>query len=250
LDFILAQSGHNTPEWFVWRKTLMADVARYNSLPLILPISCSGVTTLISCSFLAVSWKSPQQVDPAYRNHLRQGYVKELGLLLSSLPARFHPAIQSCINSMDDILSLPMVLLHQDFGWSNIMVDEASCHLVGVIDWAEAEICPFGLNLSILESITGRLHLKNGWSRYEDYNILQDTLWNTFKQEVGGLTGDTVCTIKSARIMGLLLCYGFTSRLAHMPEPVPIGNDEVGRYNTLSLDGFLLNPATRLDSLN
>lgn len=47
---------------------------------------------------------------------------------------------------MDAILFLSMLLLHRDFGACNIMVDETSCHWVGVIEWAEAEGCPFGLN--------------------------------------------------------------------------------------------------------
>ena len=50
--------------------------------------------------------------------------------------------------------------------------------------------------------------------------------------------------------MGLLLSSGFTGRLVNETEPVPIGDDEVGRYNMLSLDGLPLNPATRLDNLD
>ena len=73
---------------------------------------------------------------------------------------------------MEAILSLPMVLLHRDFG---IMVDGMSCHLTGIIDWAEAEICPFGQNLHSLQALTGALQLKNGWRRYVGYEVLQDT---------------------------------------------------------------------------
>lgn len=148
---------------------------------------------------------------------------------------------------MDDILALPMVLLHRDLGSCNIIVDEATCHLVGVIDWAEAEVCPFGLNLHSLQSLTGKLHLRNGWTRYEDYDILQDIFWETFKREVGGLSDDQFRSIKLARVLGLLLSSGFTSRLANEPKPVPIGDDEHGRYNMLSLDGFLLDPLTKFD---
>ena len=177
-------------------------------------------------------------VDPSYRNRLSQTYTSELQLLLTALPVRFHAIIQSCIDSVDAILSLPMVFLHQDFGDSNIMVDETTCHLVGVIDWAEAEIGPFGLNLSALESLSGKLHLRNGWSRYEDYNILQDTFWDTLTQEVGNIAEDDLRTVRLARITGLLLTRGFTSRFANDPEHVPIGDDEQGRYNMLFSMGF------------
>lgn len=138
-----------------------------------------------------------------------------------------------------------MVLLHRDFGTCNIIVDETSCHLVGVVDWAEAEICPFGLNLHSLEALTGKLRLRDGWSRYEDYATLQDVFWSTFAQQVGGVDEDTVQTIKLARITGLLLSAGFTSRLANEPALVPICDDEIGRYKMLSLDGFLINLETR-----
>jgi hypothetical protein len=153
------------------------------------------------------------------------------------------------MNSMDNILSLPMVLLHRDFGSSNIMVDEVTCHLTGVIDWADAEVCPFGLTLDSLQSLTGHLHLRDGWTRFEDYDNLQEVFWSMFKQEVGGLSDDQLRTIKLARVLGVLLSSGFTSRFANQPEPAPIGDDENGRYNMLSLDGFLINPQTKFDGL-
>jgi hypothetical protein len=79
---------------------------------------------------------------------------------------------------------------------------------------------------------------------------LQDTFGDTFKQEVGEVPEDDLRTIRLARITGLLLTHGFTSRLANDPDHVPIGDDERGRYNMLSLDGFLINPETRFEGLN
>jgi len=145
---------------------------------------------------------------------------------------------------------MPMVLLHPDFGSCNIMVDKTSCHLPGIIDWAEAEILPFGQNLQSLQALTGALHLKNGWRRYKDYGALQDTFWSTFPDEVGDLSAETIKTIKAARIIGFLLSSGFTNRLANKPRPTPIRDDERGRCNMLFPDGFLVNPTTRFDGLN
>lgn len=198
---------------------------------------------------MALSWKGPRPVSPEYCGSLKRAYIRDLQALYSALPPRFQPIIHTCINSMDNILSLPMVLLHRDFGSCNIIVDGVTCHLVGVIDWAEAEVCPFGLNLHSLQSLTGKLHLRNGWTRFEDYDTLQDIFWKSFRQEVGGLSDDQLRTIKLARALGLLLSCGFTSRLANEPEPAPIGDDEHGRYNMVSLDGFLVNPQTKFDGL-
>jgi aminoglycoside/choline kinase family phosphotransferase len=49
------------------------------------------------------------------------------------------------------------VLLHRDFSTCNIIVDETSCRLASIINWAEAEICPFGQNLHSLQALTGAL---------------------------------------------------------------------------------------------
>ncbi|KAI9748693.1 MAG: Acetolactate synthase, mitochondrial [Chaenotheca gracillima] len=58
LDFTLANGfPENSDAIFLWRKTLMSDVAR----------------------FFAYSWNHPQVVDSDYRETLRQTYVKELG---------------------------------------------------------------------------------------------------------------------------------------------------------------------------
>ena len=67
---------------------------------------------------------------------------------------------------------------------------------------------------------------------------------------MGDLPAETMKTIKIARIIGLLRSRGFTKRLANMPPATPIHDDETGRYNMLSLDGFLINPATRFDDIN
>ncbi|KAK3898451.1 hypothetical protein C8A05DRAFT_47250 [Staphylotrichum tortipilum] len=231
LDFILAHGfPENSDENKVRRKTLIQDVAR----------------------FFALAWKAPQQVAQADRNSMAQTFESELQALLVALPDRFQAVVRRTLAALPSILSLPMVLLHKDFGDCNIIVEEPSCRLVGVIDWAEAEIGPFGTNFHSLQDLMSKLHLKNGWIRYEDYDDLVCEFWETLNKEVGDgeLGDDIVRAIKAARILGLLRSWGFTSRLANMPEPVPIRDDESGRYNLMILDGLLLNPATRFQDLN
>jgi hypothetical protein len=149
---------------------------------------------------------------------------------------------------MDAVLSLPIVLLHRDLSTANIIVDE-SCHVVGVIDWAEAQILPFGQDLHFLQNLLCALDLQQGWRPYDDFTILQTTFWRTFRDEVGAdiITRKTISTIKTASIMGLLLYRGFTRRQAKMPRPTPICDDDAGRYNMLNLDAFIINPTTRID---
>ena len=168
-------------------------------------------------------------------------------MLLSALPERFHPAVQRCLDQMDSVMSLPMVLLHRDIGSSNVLVSEDTCHLTGVIDWAEAEVCPFGQNLHSLEAFTGAVHLRNGWRKYADYKDLQTVFWATFTAEIGSeLSLQSRNAVETSRVMGLLLDWGFTKRLGNMEPPRPICCDEEsGRYSMLYLDGHLISPATQ-----
>ncbi|KAM4056074.1 phosphotransferase enzyme family protein [Hirsutella rhossiliensis] len=229
MDFILAHGfPNNSPENMACRKNLIQDVAR----------------------FFALAWKAPQEVDQAYCNHMAETFEQDLQILLVNLPERFHPIIRATLASLPSIFSLPMVLQHEDFSSCNIIVEEPSSHLVGVIDWAAAEIAPFGTNLDSLQGLMSTLHLKNGRSRYEDYDDLVHSFWESFSDEVGGLGDDTIKAIKAATVLGLLRCRGFTSRLANEPKPVPIKDDAGGRYNMMILDGLLLNPATRFEGLD
>ncbi|KAJ0159176.1 hypothetical protein CTA2_10185 [Colletotrichum tanaceti] len=176
-------------------------------------------------------------------------FERELHALLAALP-RLDKIIRATLASLPKVLSLPMVLVHKDFGDSNIMVQHGSSHLVGVIDWAEAEVAPFGTNLHSLQSLTSKLHLKHGWIRYEDYDDLNLSFWETFDGEVGGLSHETIKAIRTARVLGLLRSHGFTSRLPNRAEPSPIKDDDTGRYNMMILEGLLLNQATQLDGLD
>ncbi len=204
---------------------------------------------LIDHSFFAIAWNAPQEVDSAHRENLRCGYIGELELLRRDLPERFRQMVEKCLDEIEKVMALPMVLLHRDFSDVNIMVDETECHLTGVIDWAEADIGPFGLNLYFVRGLMGRMHLKTGWSRFEDYEALQDTFWGILRAEVGELAGGTMETMRSAEVMGILLCHGFTSRLGNKSPPTPIGDDETGRYNLLYLDGLLVDRDTRVITL-
>lgn len=48
------------------------------------------------------------------------------------------------------------------------MVEEKTCHLTGVIDWAEAEIAAFGLNIDTVQGLAEQFYLRDGWSRFDN----------------------------------------------------------------------------------
>lgn len=201
---------------------------------------------LMTTDFTLLHGKNPQTVDQSFREALHQRYERDLRRLLAALPDRFRPIIQQSIDALPAIVSLPIVVLHKDFGVCNVMVDANDNHMVGIIDWAEAEIGPFGTNLHSLQQFMSHYRLGVGWVRHDNYNALDSTFWDTFSTAVGGLEEETTRTIKSAIIVGLLRSHGFTRRLANMPEPEPIRDDESGAYEMLGLDTLLIAPATKL----
>lgn len=128
----------------------------------------AATKALIALRFIAASWKKPQDVNSSFKEELRQSYTKALEVLLSHLPSRFHPLIQQCLDSMESILSLPMIISHWDLNALNFLVGPTTCHLTGIIDWVDSEICSFGKHLDDLYNLTGTMHTKNGWRNYDD----------------------------------------------------------------------------------
>lgn len=47
---------------------------------------------------------------------MAETFENKLQILLASLPHRFYPIIRNTLAALPSILSLPMVLLHRDFG--------------------------------------------------------------------------------------------------------------------------------------
>lgn len=155
-------------------------------------------------------------------------------------------------------MTLPIVLAHKDFGDFNILVDPETCHLLGVIDWAEATLEPFGINLYATENLMTKFHLRNGAVRYPRYEVLYERFWDGLGMGIGrgefigggDATANVISTIQSAMLLGLLLSNGFTSRLANEAAPVPISEDSrEGAYKMLKLDSFLVREETRFPFL-
>lgn len=105
---------------------------------------------------------------------------------------------------------LPMVLSHGDLCEMNFLVDENSGHLAGVIDWAEAEIRPFGSSLWGLENILGYMDV-HGWHYFDQHADLRALFWSTFHSAVDDHEAQLQkqSAIDLARRTGILLRYGF-----------------------------------------
>lgn len=131
--------------------------------------------------------------------------------LSSALPSRFARVIENTHQILKEILNhVPWVLTHSDLSDMNILVDPDSGHLTGIVDWADADIQPFGVALWGLESVLGSSG-PDGWSYFgEDVLHFRKLFREIFLKEIGVLLSiETRRAIEEARILGVLLRYGF-----------------------------------------
>ncbi|KAH7066681.1 hypothetical protein BKA63DRAFT_125685 [Paraphoma chrysanthemicola] len=124
------------------------------------------------------------------------------------------------IATVDDY---PVVLNHGDLIPSNILVDEHTWEITGVVDWAEAEFLPFGTCLYGLEVLLGYLmpaslgrntqcKPKDGVDAcalvyYEHALVLRKIFWTSLLDAIPELVGRQE-EMRVMRDMGVLLWYG------------------------------------------
>jgi aminoglycoside phosphotransferase (APT) family kinase protein len=66
----------------------------------------------------------------------------------------------------------PQVLTHGDLSLTNILVDETTFEITGIVDWSLTGVMPLGMELDILFLTTGFMTL-HGWHDYACKPILQ-----------------------------------------------------------------------------
>lgn len=94
----------------------------------------------------------------------------------------------------------------------NILVSPTTGRVTGIIDWAEAEILPFGLALYGLENLLGYMG-PGGWSYFEIRDELEQRFWNQFWDCIAVAKAPPDDSIRHAvaiaRQVGVLMQYGF-----------------------------------------
>lgn len=126
------------------------------------------------------------------------------------LPSRFRENLDKVRAGLPSLFAstYPLALNHGDLSEMNILVDPSTGHITGVIDWAEAKICPFGISLWGLENVLGSMN-QQGWHFHPHHLELRNLFWQTFEATVGRVSDDNKQTIEIARMAGLFLRYGF-----------------------------------------
>lgn len=102
----------------------------------------------------------------------------------------------------------PKALQHDDFLENNFHVDEATGHITGVVDWADAIFAPFGVSLGGLETILS-VQTSNCWYFHPHHVELRAHFWDTFYREIGQISAQDRRSIEVARLFGLFRTYGY-----------------------------------------
>lgn len=157
--------------------------------------------------------------------------------LCEDLPLRFRPTARHVLENLHHIEALPWVLTHGDIVAANIMVDPSSGALRGLVDWAEAEILPFGICLYGLEEILGKI-TRSGFQYIPEAEELRALFWAELRRSVPAMGQSHVLeAVKLARDLGVLLWHGIAFDDGAIDRVVQEGRDveEIQR-----LDAFLL----------
>jgi hypothetical protein len=122
------------------------------------------------------------------RGQLFQHYSSQLQWLRKGLPDRFHATLDTLIPQLPSICdeNWPLVPNHTDLLENNIHVDPDTGAIVGICDWRDAKIGPFGMSLGGLETMLGiRTMNEHGWTYFPNHGELRGQFWNTFYHCLG-----------------------------------------------------------------
>ncbi|KAF2843585.1 hypothetical protein M501DRAFT_103940 [Patellaria atrata CBS 101060] len=189
------------------------------------------------------TFKKQERLVSGFADFLSRGWVSTAtsrgqttctGKVGSQLTARLHQLAQELPSHelrayaqriFQEVLSgkldiLPLVLNHGDAIPSNLMLDPDTFRFVGMVDWAESEMLPFGTCLYGLELLLGYMTTVPSNSSvscsvhvfryYEQADSLRSVFWERLGCRTPGLAASGIrAAVELARDVGVLLWYGF-----------------------------------------
>ncbi|KAK5109904.1 hypothetical protein LTR16_005696, partial [Cryomyces antarcticus] len=156
-------------------------------------------------NFLALGWKEGIAAQASNISRSCTGKVEsciaakisKLGMELTSLSLRYRA--RRAMLDLHKLKPLPVVLNHGDVVPSNIMVDEATGRLCGLVGWTEAEYLPFGTTPYGLEHLLGYTstqpqsdegETRTTWTYYDHASALRTAFWGELEKDIPTITMD------------------------------------------------------------
>lgn len=141
--------------------------------------------------------------------------IQKLQKLTQELPDQWlQDRANTTLEKLRQILEYPVVLNHGDLILSNILVDETTWEMTGLVDWAETEHLPFGTCLYGLEHMLGFLRpslqdaRQSAFVYYDNAAQLRQLFWSTLTNMIPELEGIQDET-RTMRDLGVLLWHGY-----------------------------------------
>ncbi|KAI1367781.1 hypothetical protein F5Y08DRAFT_41925 [Xylaria arbuscula] len=154
--------------------------------------------------------------------------TSRLESMSASLPKRFRHTASAILRDITKIEALPWIFTHGDFLAANVMVNESSGELTGLLDWAEAEWLPFGVGMYGLEELLGEDDKNGSFVYYPEAKRLRNIFWNYLMLMIPELARDsrTIDLIKKAQTLGVLLWHGIAFDDGKLNRVVEEGKDD------------------------
>ncbi|KAK8076295.1 hypothetical protein PG994_003567 [Apiospora phragmitis] len=124
-------------------------------------------------SYLEVQPFGPELTDVALEKHVN--YIRHLARRSWKAKAGY----LTC-----SARGYPQVLSHMDLSETNVLVDEESFDISGVIDWSQASVQPFGFELWALRRMLGVMS-GPGWHDYSSRGVSESAFWDEFWHATG-----------------------------------------------------------------
>ncbi|KAL4950908.1 hypothetical protein BDW69DRAFT_186882 [Aspergillus filifer] len=124
--------------------------------------------------YFARAWTNPQSIDPVARKETETGIRRRLQTIKGATGLDLEEHV-SCL--FDE--HYPAVLTHGDLSHANILVDEDTFEITGIVDWSLASILPFGMDFDAIYGSLGCQDLE-GWHDYACRPRLLEAFWQEF----------------------------------------------------------------------
>ncbi|KOS22447.1 hypothetical protein ESCO_001661 [Escovopsis weberi] len=149
--------------------------------------------------------------------------------LLEALPAHAQRHVSEVARRLDAVEGSPWCLTHGDLVAGNVMVDPATGHLTGLVDWAEAEWLPFGVALYGVEEVLGGAGEGPGFAYCAGHEELRRHFWDRLLalSRCGDLgIRPWLGEVEAARKLGVLLWVGIAFDEGRIDRVIEPGRDE------------------------